>query len=98
MCSEFPNIFSSPKSEEQTETQITNIKEKTFDKKVSESEERAQLDLFSDSNKVGLATEIKITNNEDETFDRKVSESEELAQLDLISDDSKSFRNNLTPP
>ena len=46
MCSEFPNIFSSPKSEEQTETQITNIKDETFDKKVSESEERAQLDLI----------------------------------------------------
>ena len=50
-----------------------------FDRKVSESEERAQLDLFSDSTKVGFATETRITNIKDETFDRKVSESEERA-------------------
>ena len=72
---EIQNVLTTPKSFQfskvglSTETQITDIKDETFDRKVSESEERAQLDLISDSTKVSLATETQITNIKDETFD-----------------------------
>ena len=54
---EIQNVLTTPKSFQfskvglATKTQITNIKDETFDRKVSESEERAQLDLISDDSK-----------------------------------------------
>ena len=54
---EIQNVLTTPKSFQfskvglATKTQITNKEDETFDRKVSESEERAQLDLISDDSK-----------------------------------------------